>query len=52
MSDPLARPRLLEAAEAVKVELGSKVDSSLNLPFITADAKGPKHLRSYWTRSR
>jgi len=52
MTDPLARPRLLEAAEAVKVELGSKVDSSMNLPFITADAKGPKHLRSHWTRSR
>ena len=52
LDDDLALARLAEAAEAIKLELSTKVSSSLNLPFITADGSGPKHLRADWTRSR
>ncbi|MCH9031428.1 MAG: molecular chaperone DnaK [candidate division Zixibacteria bacterium] len=43
-SDPLALQRLREAAEKAKVELSSTMETSINLPFITADQNGPKHL--------
>src|SRR6195256_2036277 len=43
-SDPQALQRLFEAAERVKVELSSVSQAQVNLPFITADANGPKHL--------
>ena len=52
LTDPLAVARLADAAEAIKIELATKGGSSLNLPFITADASGPKHLRAEGTRSR
>jgi molecular chaperone DnaK len=43
-SDKLALQRLREAAEIAKIELSSKMATDINLPFITADASGPKHL--------
>jgi molecular chaperone DnaK len=49
--DPQARQRLFEAAEKAKVELSSVTRTQLSLPFITADAAGPKHLTSSVTRS-
>jgi molecular chaperone DnaK len=52
MDDPLARARLTDAAEALQTELATKLSTSLNLPFITANAQGPKHLRAEWTRAR
>ena len=52
MTDPLARTRLMDAAESLRIELATRVTSSVNLPFISADARGPKHLRTAWTRSR
>jgi len=42
--DPQAMQRLREAAEKAKIELSSMVETEINLPFITADAEGPKHL--------
>jgi molecular chaperone DnaK len=42
--DPMAMQRLREAAEKAKVELSSALNTDINLPFITADASGPKHL--------
>jgi molecular chaperone DnaK len=42
--DPLALQRLKEAAEKAKVELSSSMETEINLPFITSDAAGPKHL--------
>ena len=42
--DPLARQRLKEAAEKAKIELSSATSTEINLPYITADATGPKHL--------
>src|ERR1700710_2934004 len=50
--DPQALQRLFEAAEKAKVELSSVAQTQLNLPFITADANGPKHLNTTLTRSR
>lgn len=50
-SDKIALQRLKEAAEKGKIELSSTVSTSLNLPFITADATGPKHLDSTLTRA-
>jgi molecular chaperone DnaK len=50
--DPQALQRLYEAAERAKVELSSQTQTQLNLPFITADAAGPKHLNMMLTRSR
>merc|ERR1719291_467479 len=50
--DKLAVQRLREAAETAKVELSSKVQTDVNLPFITADQTGPKHLNMQLTRSK
>jgi molecular chaperone DnaK len=50
-SDPQALQRLYEAAERAKVELSSTTQTQINLPFITADASGPKHLNASLTRS-
>ncbi len=49
--DPQALQRLTEAAERAKVELSSVTQAQVNLPFITADASGPKHLTATITRS-
>ena len=43
--DPMALQRLKEAAEKAKIELSANMETSVNLPFITADASGPKHLQ-------
>jgi molecular chaperone DnaK len=51
-SDPQALQRLFEAAEKAKVELSSVTQTQVNLPFITADANGPKHLTMTITRSK
>eukprot|EP00446_Apocalathium_sp_SHHI-4_P030678 CAMPEP_0177243840 /NCGR_PEP_ID=MMETSP0367-20130122/49562_1 /TAXON_ID=447022 ORGANISM="Scrippsiella hangoei-like, Strain SHHI-4" /NCGR_SAMPLE_ID=MMETSP0367 /ASSEMBLY_ACC=CAM_ASM_000362 /LENGTH=665 /DNA_ID=CAMNT_0018695563 /DNA_START=54 /DNA_END=2051 /DNA_ORIENTATION=- len=50
--DKLAVQRLREAAETAKVELSAKVQTDVNLPFITADQTGPKHLNIQLTRSK
>jgi molecular chaperone DnaK len=50
--DRLALQRLKEAAEKAKIELSSAVQTEVNLPFITADATGPKHLNIKITRSK
>ena len=50
--DPLAFQRLKEAAEKTKIELSSTEESEVNLPFITADASGPKHLQIKVTRAK
>lgn len=50
--DPSALQRLREAAEKAKIELSSMTETSINLPYITADAKGPKHLGMKLTRSK
>jgi molecular chaperone DnaK len=49
--DPQALQRLFEAAEKAKVELSSVTQTTVNLPFITADANGPKHLNTSLMRS-
>jgi len=51
-SDRLALQRLKEAAEKAKIELSSAVQTEVNLPFITADATGPKHLTMKITRAK
>lgn len=51
-NDPLALQRLKEAAEKVKIELSSSEQSEINLPYITADASGPKHLHIKLTRAK
>jgi molecular chaperone DnaK len=51
-SDPQALQRLYEAAERAKVELSSTTQTQVNLPFVTADASGPKHLNLSLTRSK
>src|SRR5690349_6158832 len=51
-SDPQALQRLFEAAEKAKVELSSVAQTQVNLPFITADASGPKHLTMTVNRSK
>ena len=51
-SDPLALQRLKEAAEKAKIELSSSQQTELNLPYITADASGPKHLNMKLTRAK
>ena len=51
-SDKLALQRLKEAAEKAKIELSSASQTEVNLPFITADASGPKHLTMKITRSK
>ena len=51
-SDKLALQRMKEAAEKAKIELSSAAQTDINLPFITADASGPKHLNVKMTRSQ
>ncbi len=51
-SDKMAAQRLKEAAEKAKIELSSAMSSQINLPFITADATGPKHLDMNLTRAK
>ena len=50
--DPLAMQRLKEAAEKAKIELSSAQQTDVNLPYITADASGPKHLNLVITRAK
>ncbi len=51
-NDKMALQRLKEAAEKAKIELSSTMETEINLPFITADASGPKHLVMKLTRAR
>ena len=51
-NDPLALQRLKEAAEKAKIELSSSQQTDVNLPYITADATGPKHLNMKITRAK
>ncbi len=51
-NDPLALQRLKEAAEKAKIELSSAQQTDINLPYITADAGGPKHLNIKMTRAK
>jgi molecular chaperone DnaK len=51
-NDPLALQRLKEAAEKAKIELSSGQQTDINLPYITADASGPKHLNMKLTRAK
>ncbi len=51
-NDPLALQRLKEGAEKAKIELSSSQQTDINLPYITADASGPKHLNLKLTRSK
>jgi len=50
--DRMALQRLREAAEKAKIELSSRAETEINLPFITADANGPKHLQKTLTRAK
>ena len=50
--DPMAHQRLKEAAEKAKCELSTQLEATVNLPFITADASGPKHLQITISRSK
>ena len=50
-ADPMARQRLKDAAEKAKIELSSTHETEINLPFITADSSGPKHLALTLSRS-
>lgn len=51
-NDKMAMQRLKEAAEKAKIELSGVTQTSINLPFITADASGPKHLDTSLTRAK
>ncbi|HPQ46634.1 MAG TPA: molecular chaperone DnaK [Clostridia bacterium] len=51
-SDKMAKQRLKEAAEKAKIELSTVMSTNINLPFITADATGPKHLDMTLTRAK
>jgi len=51
-NDKLALQRLKEAAEKAKIELSSAMETEINLPYITADASGPKHLNLKMTRAK
>ncbi|MDO8231712.1 MAG: molecular chaperone DnaK [bacterium] len=51
-SDALARQRLDEAAEKAKIELSSAMESDINIPFLTSDASGPRHLLIKMTRAK
>jgi len=51
-SDPMALQRLYEAAEKAKIELSTTQESQINLPFVTADQSGPKHLDTRLTRAK
>jgi molecular chaperone DnaK len=48
----MALQRLKEAAEKAKMELSTLLETDINLPFVTADATGPKHLQMKLTRAR
>src|SRR3712207_856178 len=50
--DPMALQRLYEAAEKAKIELSTAQETQINLPFITADQSGPKHLDQRMTRAK
>jgi molecular chaperone DnaK len=50
--DPMALQRLKEACEKAKIELSNAMETTINLPFITADQAGPKHLQQTLTRTR
>src|SRR5205814_3187261 len=50
--DPMALQRLKEAAEKAKIELSGAMETTINLPFITADQNGPKHLQMTITRAK
>ena len=50
--DPMALQRLKEASEKAKIELSSAMETTVNLPFITADQNGPKHLQETLTRAK
>ncbi|MCI6530340.1 MAG: molecular chaperone DnaK [Mesosutterella sp.] len=50
--DPLALQRLKEASESAKIELSSRQETEINIPYITADATGPKHLTKTLTRAK
>jgi len=50
--DPMAMQRLREAVEVAKIELSSMLQTTINLPYITADASGPKHLNMTITRAK
>jgi molecular chaperone DnaK len=50
--DPMAMQRLKEAAEKAKIELSSTLETDINLPFITADASGPKHMNIKLSRAK
>jgi molecular chaperone DnaK len=52
LKDKLAMTRLKEAVEKAKIELSTTLETEINLPFITADASGPKHLTQKLTRSK
>jgi molecular chaperone DnaK len=52
LADKMALQRLKEAAERAKMELSTSMETDINLPFITADAAGPKHLNLKLTRSK
>ena len=51
-SDPSAMQRLKDAAEAAKKELSSRMETTINLPYLTADAAGPKHLEKKLSRAK
>lgn len=51
-NDKMALQRLKEAAEKAKKELSSSLQTDINLPYLTADASGPKHLNVSLTRSK
>ena len=51
-SDALARQRLDEAAEKAKIELSSAMETEINIPFLTSDASGPRHLLIKMTRAK
>jgi molecular chaperone DnaK len=51
-NDPMALQRLKEAAENAKIELSSTEQTEINLPYVTADASGPKHLNMKMTRAK
>lgn len=51
-NDPMAKQRLKEAAEKAKIELSTVLQTNINLPFITADASGPKHLDLTLSRAK
>lgn len=50
--DPMAMQRLKEAAEKAKIELSSSVQTDINLPYLTMDASGPKHMNLKLTRAK